>query len=178
MEKAPVPHSRAKACHSRNTNRSTEDGDFRAYAEAKAQAGSLARLDGKSLFKAHDTYGLRPDFVQTFRDTTAEVDLAGYNAEMEKQRERARASWKGAEKKTASPVYLEVVKEQESTFDGYQQVRSEKCQVVALVRKGEIVNDVKPGEQVEIVLDHTPFYAEAGGQVGDTGKVLRSGQRP
>ena len=131
------------------------------------------RIQGNDLFRLHDTFGLRPDFVQdVVKDYDLTVDLDGYNAEMEKQRERARASWKGAEKKTAAPVYLEVVKEQESTFDGYQQVRSEKCQVVALIRKGEIVNDVKPGEQVEIVLDHTPFYAEAGGQVGDNGRFF------
>jgi alanyl-tRNA synthetase len=134
-----------------------------------------AWVPGPAVFMLHDTFGLRPDFVRDVvrsYDDRLDVDLEGYEAEMEKQRERARASWKGAEKKTVAPVYLEVVKEQESSFDGYQQVRSEKCQVVALVRKGEIVNDVKPGEQVEIVLDHTPFYAEAGGQVGDTGRLF------
>jgi alanyl-tRNA synthetase len=91
---------------------------------------------------------------------------------MEKQRERARASWKGAEKKSASPVYFEVVGEQPTVFDGYTQVRSEGCQIVALIQKGQIVNEVKLGEDVEIVLDHTPFYAEAGGQVGDTGRLF------
>ncbi len=173
LDKAPVTTFTGESMSLGEYKSKYRRGDFRAYAEAKAQAGRLARLDGKSLFKAHDTYGLRPDFVaDVLRDIEAEADRTGYEAEMEKQRERARASWKGAEKKTAAPVYLEVVKEQESTFDGYQQVRSEKCQVVALVRKGEIVNDVKPGEQVEIVLDHTPFYAEAGGQVGDTGRFF------
>jgi alanyl-tRNA synthetase len=88
---------------------------------------------------------------------------------MAKQRERARASWKGAEKKTASPAYVEIAKEQNTVFDGYQQVRSEKCMIVALVRRGKIANEVKPGDEVEIVLHHTPFYAESGGQVGDTG---------
>jgi len=134
-----------------------------------------AWIAGTDLCTLHDTFGLRPDFVRDIVkscDPRLDVDMEGYNADMEKQRERARASWKGAEKKTAAPVYLEIVKEQESSFDGYQQVRSEKCQVVALIRKGEIVNDVKPGEQVEIVLDHTPFYAEAGGQVGDTGRFF------
>jgi len=131
---------------------------------------------GQDLFVLHDTFGLRPDFVRDIvRNYDLDIDLAGYEAEMQKQRERARASWKGAEKKTASPVYLEVVGEQTTVFDGYAQVRSEGCQIVALVHKGQIVNDVKPGEEVEIVLQHTPFYAESGGQVGDTGHFLAPG---
>ena len=130
-------------------------------------------LSGKDLFKLHDTYGLRPDFVEDIvRSKGGTVDRAGYESEMQKQRERARASWKGAEKNAASPAYVEIAKEQNTFFDGYQQVRSEKCMIVGLIHKGEIVNDVKPGDAVEIVLDHTPFYAEAGGQVGDTGFLL------
>ena len=130
-------------------------------------------IAGDEAFRLWDTFGLSLDFMQEIaRDQGHRLDVAGFERAMAEQRERARASWKGAEKKTAAPVYLEIVKEQESTFDGYQQVRSEKCQVVALVRNGEIVNEVKPGGQMEIVLDHTPFYAEAGGQVGDTGRFF------
>jgi alanyl-tRNA synthetase len=130
-------------------------------------------VPGKDIFKLHDTYGLRPDFVEDLlRNYGLRIDRAGYETEMEKQRERARASWKGAEKKSASPVYFEVVGEQPTVFDGYTQVRSEGCQIVALIQKGQIVNEVKLGEDVEIVLDHTPFYAEAGGQVGDTGRLF------
>ena len=163
---------RLKSCHVHSGGRTMTFDQY--VAESKAQSfREFGLFDGRDLFKLHDTYGLRPDFVQdVVKDHFLQVDWNGYNAEMQKQRERARASWKGTEKKVAAPVYLEIVKEQESAFDGYQQVRSEKCQVVALVRKGEIVNDVKPGEQVEIVLDHTPFYAEAGGQVGDTGRFF------
>jgi alanyl-tRNA synthetase len=132
-----------------------------------------AWVRGEDVFRLHDTFGLRPDFLaDVVKDHGLSIEWQGYKTEMEEQRERARASWKGAEKKTAAPAYLEVVNEQQSTFDGYQQVRSEKCQIVALIRKGEIVNEVKPGEQVEIVLDHTPFYAESGGQVGDTGRFF------
>jgi len=156
---------------------------------------------GEDLFKLYDTYGLRPDFakdivafvedeakrlglkldtfgivpgvpVDRWQPPWPTVEDQGFEAEMARQRERARASWKGAEKKAASPAYLEIAKEQKTVFDGYQQVRSEKCMIVALVSKGEIVNEVKPGEEVEIVLEHTPFYAEAGGQVGDVGHFL------
>ncbi len=133
-------------------------------------------LQGKDVFRLHDTFGLRPDFVEDIaRGRGVTVDRDGYEAEMQKQRERARASWKGAEKKTASPAYLEVAEEQKTDFDGYNQVRSEGCQIVALIQKGEIVNEAKPGEEVEVVLDHTPFYAEAGGQVGDVGHFYTPG---
>jgi alanyl-tRNA synthetase len=136
-------------------------------------------IPGDELFRLHDTFGLRPDFVEnivgSFAIAGLTVDRQGYDEEMTKQRERARASWKGAEKKAASPAYVEIAKEQNTVFDGDQQVRSEKCQIVALVRKGQVVNDVKPGDEVEIVLQHTPFYAESGGQVGDTGHFLAPG---
>jgi len=157
--------------------------DFRALARAKTEAairegktpplpvGTAAWVDGVDLFRLHDTFGLRPDFVKDVvgKYEGTSVDEQGYLAEMGRQRERARASWKGAEKKAAAPAYSEVGKEQKTVFDGYAQVRSEGCRVAALVQMGQIVNEVKAGGEVEIVLDHTPFYAEAGGQVGDTG---------
>jgi alanyl-tRNA synthetase len=134
-----------------------------------------AWVPGSALFKLHDTFGLRPDFVRDVvksYDDHLGVDLEGYEAEMAKQRERARASWKGVEKKTASPVFLKLAEERKTVFDGYTQTTSADCRVVALVVKGERATEVKPGSEVEIVLDHTPFYAEAGGQVGDVGKLL------
>ncbi len=131
---------------------------------------------GDDLFELHDTFGLRPDFVEGLvKSYGLAVDREGYNEEMAAQRMQARASWKGAEKKTASPAYVEIAKEQNTVFDGYAQVRSEKCMIVGLVRNGEIVNEAKSGDEVEIVLHHTPFYAEAGGQVGDIGHLLAPG---
>ncbi len=133
-------------------------------------------LRGDWAFKLYDTYGLPFELiVDLSRDNGFSVDKAGFDRAMEQQRRRARASWKGAEKKAVLPVYREIAEEQKTEFDGYQQVRSEGCQIVALVQKGEIVNEVKSGEELEIVLDHTPFYAEAGGQVGDTGRLYAAG---
>jgi alanyl-tRNA synthetase len=89
---------------------------------------------------------------------------------MEDQRERARASWKGGSKATASSAYRVLPK---TVFEGYRQTRSDNCDVLAIIRNesgtGVGTQELKPGERGEIVLDHTPFYAEAGGQVGDVG---------
>ncbi len=131
------------------------------------------KLAGEDAFVLHDTFGLRPDFVADIvKHYGLDIDWNSYNAEMQKQRERARASWKGAEKKTAAPVFQELAETHQTFFDGYTQVKSTNCKVVALIQKGQPVEEAKAGQQVEIVLDHTPFYAEAGGQVGDTGRFF------
>jgi len=128
---------------------------------------------GDDLFRLHDTFGLRPDFVQdVVKNYGLSIDWEGYNAEMERQRERARASWKGAEKKTAPPAYRTLAEKQPTTFDGYTQTKSTDCRILALLVNGEPVPRVPARTEVEIILDHTPFYAEAGGQVGDTGRLF------
>jgi alanyl-tRNA synthetase len=85
---------------------------------------------------------------------------------MEEQKTRARASWKGAAKQTANPVYQQLPK---SVFEGYRQTRSDGCEVLAIIKNGHGVHELKAGEEGEVILDHTPFYAESGGQVGDRG---------
>ncbi|MGH9604117.1 MAG: alanine--tRNA ligase, partial [Terracidiphilus sp.] len=133
----------------------------------------LLKLPGDSVFKLHDTFGLRPDFVEDIvRSYGVEVDWKGYEDEMQMQRNRARASWKGAEKKVASPVYRELAEEQPTVFDGYTQTESTDCRIVALIVNGASVSTVVRRMQAEVVLDHTPFYAESGGQVGDTGRLF------
>ena len=134
-----------------------------------------AWIYGDDLFELHDTFGLRPEFVEDIvKNYGLTVDRAGYELAMREQRERARASWKGVEKKTASPVFLKLAEERKTVFDGYAQTTSTDCRILALVKKGESVTAIASGDRVEIVLDHTPFYAEAGGQVGDVGHLLAS----
>jgi len=125
------------------------------------------RLSGPEAFKLYDTFGMPLDFMQdAARDQGIEFDQAGFDRAMAEQRERARASWKGAAKQTANPAYQQLPK---SEFEGYRQTRSDNCEVLAIIHNGQGTQQLKPGDEGEIILDHTPFYAESGGQVGDRG---------
>jgi len=129
--------------------------------------GNVVRYGGDEAFKLYDTFGLPLDFmVDAARDQGIEFDQAGFDKAMQEQRERARASWKGGAKQTASPIYRDLSK---TVFEGYKQTSSSDCEVLAIVKDGQGVPELKTGEEGEVVLDHTPFYADSGGQVGDIG---------
>jgi alanyl-tRNA synthetase len=128
---------------------------------------SSGRLLGEDAFKLYDTFGMPLDFMQdAARDQGINFDQEGFDRAMEDQRTRARASWKGAAKQTANPAYQQLPK---SEFEGYRQTRSDNCEVLAIIKNGQGAQELKPGDEGEIILDHTPFYAESGGQVGDRG---------
>jgi alanyl-tRNA synthetase len=123
--------------------------------------------NGAEAFKLYDTYGLPKDFIEDFyRDAGVSFDREGFDQALAEQRARARASWKGAAKQTANPVYQRLPK---SVFEGYWQTRSDACEVLAIIRNGQGVQELRAGEAGEVILDHTPFYADSGGQVGDKG---------
>jgi alanyl-tRNA synthetase len=124
-------------------------------------------LPGDRAFKLYDTFGLPRDFIEDVcRDRRVDFDSSGFDRAMAEQRERARASWKGAAKQTANPAYQQLPK---SEFEGYRQTRSDGCEVLAIIKGGQGAQELKAGESGEVILDHTPFYAESGGQVGDRG---------
>src|SRR5438309_9423022 len=101
------------------------------------------------------------------------LDRAAFDVEMNQQRERARASWKGAEKGTVVPAYQKLIEQGRTKFLGYSDLTA-TSQVIGLIVDRQLVDHVAAGIKAELVFDRTPFYAEAGGQVGDHG-VLYSG---
>ncbi len=129
--------------------------------------GSADQLAGGDAFKLYDTFGMPLDFMEdAARDQGLRFDQAGFDHAMEEQKTRARASWKGAAKQTANPAYQKLPT---SKFEGYWQTRSDGCEVLAIIHNGQGAQQLSAGEEGEVILDHTPFYAESGGQVGDRG---------
>jgi alanyl-tRNA synthetase len=135
--------------------------------QLRSALNAPATVPGADAFKLYDTYGLPSDFIEdAVRDAGLVFDKPSFDRAMEEQKSRARASWKGAAKQTANPAYQRLPT---STFEGYRQTRSENCEVLAIIKAGQGAQELKPGDQGEVILDHTPFYAESGGQVGDRG---------
>ena len=129
-------------------------------------------LSGSAAFKLHDTYGFPIDLTKEIAaERGVEVDLAGFDLEMEAQRSRARAAWRGSDSAEAAEVYREVIEDHGlSDFVGYDYESSDGV-ILSIVRDGETVDRAEKGQTVEVFLDKTPFYAESGGQVGDTGTI-------
>ena len=128
---------------------------------------------GEKAFKLYDTFGLPLDFISdAARDQGLGFDAEGFDRAMAGQRDLARASWKGGARASASPAYRELPR---TAFEGYEQTSLPGCQIIAIVRQNTSVQELKAGEEGEVVLDRTPFYADAGGQVGDKGWFYESG---
>jgi alanyl-tRNA synthetase len=145
--------------------------------EAKHAVGGV--LPGAAAFKLYDTYGLAADEQEDMaREFGLTIDKDGFDAEMDKQRERARASWKGAEKAHVAPVYGQLQSALGRTkFTGYDNMTQDNCKVLAVLVDQKEVDSVAAGATAELVLDTTCFYAESGGQVGDRGELqTKSGE--
>ena len=124
-------------------------------------------LPGAIAFHLYETYGLPLDFmVDATRDQGIDFDLTGFELARSEEQTRARASWKGGAKDSAIPEFRALPR---TVFEGYRQLSSQHCEVLAIVKDAAGVPKANAGETVEIVLDHTSFYADSGGQVGDTG---------
>ncbi len=133
--------------------------------------GYAIEFPGDRAFRLYETFGLPLDFIQdAVRDVGLTFDQTGFDAAMEEQRKQAQASWKGGSKASASPAYQGLPR---TEFEGYRLARSSGSEVLAIIKRdngtGVGAQELKSGERAEIVLDHTPFYADAGGQVGDVG---------
>ena len=127
-------------------------------------------IPGSEIFKLYDTYGFPLDFTKEIADEKSmRLDMDGFEAELEKQRERARQSWRGDET-AVSPVYEKFVGKGGTPFLGYDAIRS-TSRIAGILVNGMPVDSVGGGQTAEIILDETPFYAESGGQVGDTGTL-------
>jgi alanyl-tRNA synthetase len=128
-------------------------------------------IPGAVAFKLYDTYGLALDEQEDMaREHGLTIDRARFELEMEQQRERARASWKGAEKGAVVPAYQKLLEQGRTRFLGYSDTEA-TSRVLGLLREKQLVEEIPAGARGEVVFDQTPFYAEAGGQVGDRGAL-------
>ena len=131
-----------------------------------------AELPGDAAFKLYDTYGFPLDLTQdALREKGRSVDTAGFDAAMEEQKAKARAAWSGSGEAADATVWFDVVEAAGPTdFLGYDTETAEGL-IVALVVDGSQVDTAPVGSKVQIALNQSPFYAESGGQVGDTGII-------
>ncbi|MBX3606859.1 MAG: alanine--tRNA ligase [Piscinibacter sp.] len=137
-----------------------------------ALAGGAKSIDGETAFKLHDTYGFPLDLTaDVCRERGVTVDSAGFEAAMNRQREQARAA---AKFKMAAGLEYDGAP---TAFHGYEHLVCEHSKVTALYVDGTPVTKARAGDDVVIVLDHTPFYAESGGQVGDSGELRNTRAR-
>ncbi len=135
----------------------------------KAAADS-GKIDGKTAFTLYDTYGFPLDLTQDIaRENELEVDTDGFETEMAKQRERGRSAGQFQHKDQLSADVIKVLKP--TQFTGYDELANDRSEISGILVDGQLLEQLKEGEAAIIVLDKTPFYAESGGQVGDTGVI-------
>lgn len=137
---------------------------------AKVAQSGQTTVPGDELFRLHDTYGFPLDLATDIaEDRGFSVDRDGFKTAMERQRDQARSAWAGSGEEALSPVYRVIVNEVGPTeFVGYD---TAECAVTvkAAMKGGQRVDELREGDEGELVLDRTPFYAESGGQAGDSG---------
>lgn len=152
--------------------RQTLERGLKLLEEEVTKLGSSKKLPGETAFKLYDTYGFPLDLTQdALRDRGIEVDVAGFEAAMAEQKAMARQSWVGSGDAATAKIWFELREELGSTeFMGYEnEVASGN--LLAIVANGKKVESAKAGDEVQLILNQSPFYAESGGQVGDTGSM-------
>jgi alanyl-tRNA synthetase len=144
---------------------------------ARVSAETLQRgaqqIPGEEVFKLYDTYGFPLDLAEEIvQEQGLGLDMVGFEHAMDRQRELARAAWKGSGEEAVDPVYPTLARQLGSIcFLGYDTLEAQG-KVLAILENNQLVEAAEEGSEVEIVVDQTPFYAEEGGQVGDTGLLV------
>jgi alanyl-tRNA synthetase len=152
--------------------RQTLDRGLRLLDDELRELPEAAPLPGRAAFKLYDTYGFPLDLTQdALREAGRDVDLEGFEAAMAEQKAQARAAWSGSGEAADAAIWFDLAETHGATdFLGYDTETAEG-QILALVQDGGAVAQIHPGQTAQVVLNQTPFYAEAGGQVGDTGTI-------
>ncbi|MCH7831289.1 MAG: alanine--tRNA ligase, partial [Proteobacteria bacterium] len=152
--------------------KTTLDRGLKLLDEATADLGDGGRLEGETAFKLYDTYGFPLDLTEdALRAKGMSVDTAGFDAAMDRQRAEARKAWAGSGDAATEEIWFRIREQAGATeFLGYETEAAE-AQVAALVIDGAPVDQAEAGDEPAVVVNQTPFYGEAGGQVGDTGAM-------
>ena len=155
-----------------NRFRSMLDRGISLLREEAATVPAGGALSGEVAFKLYDTYGFPLDLTQdALREEHKSVDIEGFNAAMAEQKKRARAAWAGSGEAATETVWFELKETLGATeFLGYATEGAE-ASIVGLVVNGQPTDEALPGQAVVLILNQTPFYAESGGQVGDSGII-------
>ncbi|MCB9989754.1 MAG: alanine--tRNA ligase [Rhodospirillales bacterium] len=142
--------------------------------EETANLSSGQKFSGDTAFKLYDTYGFPIDLTQdALRAKGIAVDMDGFNAAMDKQKATARANWSGSGDTATEKLWYDLLEAHGATdFLGYK-TESGEGQILAIVKDGALVDELKEGEEGQIVTNQTPFYGESGGQVGDHGAIKK-----
>ncbi len=152
--------------------KTTLDRGLKMLDEETEKVASGAKFPGDVAFKLYDTFGFPLDLTQdALRAKDIEVDVAGFDTCMAEQKAKARAAWSGAGGEANEKIWFDILDEVGATeFLGYEKEQAEG-KIVAIVKDGERVKELKAGEEGVIVVNQSPFYAESGGQVGDRGVI-------
>ena len=132
-------------------------------------------LPGNVAFKLYDTYGFPLDLTQDIlKSKKMNVDTEGFNKAMKESKDKAKLAWKGSGDDVVDKIWFNIKEKINSTeFLGYEKDKSEGI-ILSLIKKGNEVNEIKAGDEAEIITNQTPFYAESGGQIGDIGTIFNN----
>lgn len=153
----------------------TLDRGLKLLDDETSKLGEGGTLAGDVAFKLYDTYGFPLDLTQdALRERNISVDTDGFKTCMDKQKADARKAWSGSGDTATEKVWFELAEDKGATeFLGYDKESSEG-EIIAIVKDGGLVKSASTGDTVQILLNQTPFYAESGGQVGDTGTLINA----